>query len=41
MLAGALIGGYLVRVLPAIVVRRFVIAAGTVMTLIYAYRYGF
>jgi len=45
MLAGALPGGYaggfLVRVLPAWSVRWFVIAAGTVMSVIYAGRYWF
>lgn len=45
MLAGALLGGYaggaLVRVLPAIAVRWFVIVAGTVMTIAYARRYWF
>jgi len=43
MFAGALIGGYaggyLVRILPASIVRHFVVAAGVLMTLIYAYRY--
>jgi uncharacterized membrane protein YfcA len=45
MLAGALIGGYaggaLVRVLPADVVRWFVIIAGAIMTVVYAQRYWF
>jgi uncharacterized membrane protein YfcA len=45
MLAGAVIGGYvgghLIRVLPASVVRRIVIIAGTGMTLIYARQYWF
>jgi uncharacterized membrane protein YfcA len=45
MLLGALIGGYagghLVRVLPALIVRRGVVIAGTVMTVIYAARYWF
>lgn len=45
MLAGALIGGYaggaLVRVLPADVVRWFVIVAGAIMTVVYAQRYWF
>ena len=43
MLLGALIGGYaagyLIRVLPANYVRRFVIVAGVAMTVIYAKRY--
>ena len=43
MLLGAMFGGYgggyLIRVLPAIYVRRFVIAAGIAMTTIYAARY--
>ncbi len=43
MLLGALVGGYgggsLIRVLPAAYVRWFVIAAGTVMTVIYARLY--
>jgi uncharacterized protein len=43
MFLGAMIGGYgggyLIRVLPAIYVRRFVIVAGAVMTAIYAERY--
>ncbi|AHK45021.1 MULTISPECIES: sulfite exporter TauE/SafE family protein [Ensifer] len=45
MLSGALIGGYagghLVRVLPAQVVRLFVILSGAVMTCVYAGRYWF
>ncbi|MEZ2311650.1 sulfite exporter TauE/SafE family protein [Paraburkholderia sp. RCC_158] len=45
MLGGALIGGYvgghLIRVLPAAWVRKFVIAAGVVMSLIYARQYWF
>ncbi len=45
MLIGAVIGGYagghLIRVLPATVVRQFVIVAGAVMTVIYAVRYWF
>lgn len=45
MLSGALIGGYaggyLVRMLPAAIVRWFVISAGAVMTLVYAQRYWF
>jgi len=45
MLAGALIGGYaggaLVRVLPAGVVRWFVIVSGTIMTVVYARKYWF
>lgn len=45
MLSGALVGGYagghLVRVLPAGIVRGFVIIAGTIMTLVYAERYWF
>ncbi|MGM4910682.1 sulfite exporter TauE/SafE family protein [Rhizobium sp. 768_B6_N1_8] len=43
MLSGALVGGYLggylVRVLPAIVVRWFVILTGAVMTVVYAVKY--
>jgi uncharacterized protein len=43
MLAGALVGGYagglLVRILPQRLVQGFVILAGTVMTLVYAWRY--
>jgi uncharacterized protein len=43
MMAGALIGGFLggrlVRVLPPGVVRWIVIAAGSVLTLVYAWRY--
>lgn len=43
MLSGALIGGYagghLVRVLPAQIVRWFVIVAGGLMTVVYAQRY--
>ncbi|WP_050422632.1 sulfite exporter TauE/SafE family protein [Bradyrhizobium tropiciagri] len=38
-MAGGYAGGYLIRVLPAPVVRRFVIVAGAVMTVIYAARY--
>ncbi|MGY3445089.1 MULTISPECIES: sulfite exporter TauE/SafE family protein [unclassified Bradyrhizobium] len=45
MLLGAMIGGYaggyLIRILPAPIVRHFVIVAGAVMTLIYAARYWF
>ena len=45
MLSGALIGGYvgglLVRILPAYIVRWFVIVAGIVMTIVYARRYWF
>jgi len=45
MLGGALLGGYvgglLVRVLPASVVRWFVIVAGIVMSIVYARRYWF
>ena len=45
MLAGALAGGYLgghlIRVLPALIIRRIVIAAGIAMTVIYARRYWF
>jgi uncharacterized membrane protein YfcA len=45
MLAGAMLGGYLgghlIRVLPASVVRHIVIAAGVIMTLIYADKYWF
>jgi uncharacterized membrane protein YfcA len=43
MMAGALVGGFLggrlVRVLPAEVVRVIVIVAGVVLTLVYAWRY--
>jgi uncharacterized membrane protein YfcA len=43
MMAGALLGGFLggrlVRVLPPGVVRWIVIAAGSVLTLVYAWRY--
>ena len=43
MMAGALIGGFLggrlVRVLPAAVVRWIVIAVGSILTLVYAWRY--
>lgn len=43
MLSGALVGGYLggylVRVLPATIVRWFVILTGTVMTIVYAVKY--
>ena len=43
MMAGALVGGFLggrlVRVLPAGVVRVIVIAAGAILTLVYAWRY--
>jgi len=43
MLSGALVGGYLggtlVRVLPAIVVRWFVIVTGAAMTIVYAVKY--
>lgn len=43
MLLGAMIGGYagghLIRILPAHIVRQFVIAAGVLMTVIYAARY--
>ena len=45
MLAGALLGGYvgglLVRVLPAYIVRWFVILSGIVMSFVYAQRYWF
>jgi hypothetical protein len=45
MLLGAMVGGYaggyLIRILPAPVVRQFVIAAGAVMTVVYAARYWF
>ncbi|MHC2438449.1 sulfite exporter TauE/SafE family protein [Bradyrhizobium sp. USDA 4451] len=45
MLLGAMIGGYaggyLIRILPAPIVRQFVIVAGAVMTAIYAARYWF
>jgi uncharacterized protein len=45
MLLGAMIGGYtgghLIRILPARIVRQFVIAAGALMTVIYAARYWF
>jgi uncharacterized protein len=43
MMAGALVGGFaggrLVRVLPPAPVRGIVVAAGTVLTLVYAWRY--
>jgi uncharacterized membrane protein YfcA len=43
MMAGALVGGFLggrlVRVLPAEAVRVIVIAAGAILTLVYAWRY--
>ncbi|WP_230961822.1 sulfite exporter TauE/SafE family protein [Burkholderia anthina] len=43
MLGGALIGGYvgghLIRVLPAAWVKKFVVAAGAIMTVIYARQY--
>lgn len=43
MLSGALVGGYLggylVRVLPATIVRWFVILTGSVMTVVYAVKY--
>ncbi|TWC05206.1 AraC-like protein [Bradyrhizobium macuxiense] len=39
--AGGYAGGHLIRVLPAPVVRQFVIVAGAVMTVIYAARYWF
>lgn len=38
-LAGGYLGGYLVRVLPAGVVRWFVIVTGTAMTVVYAVKY--
>ncbi|MCP1969353.1 sulfite exporter TauE/SafE family protein [Bradyrhizobium elkanii] len=45
MLLGAMIGGYaggfLIRILPAHIVRQFVIVAGALMTVIYAARYWF
>ncbi|GKQ50598.1 sulfite exporter TauE/SafE family protein [Bradyrhizobium sp. Ce-3] len=45
MLLGAMIGGYaggyLIRILPAHIVRQFVIVAGALMTMIYAARYWF
>ncbi|MFM0205565.1 TSUP family transporter [Paraburkholderia fungorum] len=45
MLTGALAGGYagglLIRTMPAGIVRSIVIAAGALMTIIYAYRYWF
>ncbi|MCC8958400.1 sulfite exporter TauE/SafE family protein [Bradyrhizobium sp. Pear77] len=45
MLLGAMLGGYagghLIRILPAQIVRQFVIAAGALMTVIYAARYWF
>ncbi len=45
MMLGAMLGGYaggyLVRVLPADVVRWFVIVAGTILTIVYAHRYWF
>lgn len=40
-MAGGYAGGHLIRVLPAPVVRQFVIVAGAVMTVIYAARYWF
>lgn len=40
-LAGGYIGGMLVRILPAQTVRIVVIAAGTLMTIVYAQRYWF
>ncbi|MBX3518607.1 MAG: sulfite exporter TauE/SafE family protein [Xanthobacteraceae bacterium] len=39
--AGGLVGGKLITVLPAGVVRALVIALGTLMTVIYAWRYWF
>jgi len=43
MLVGATIGGFLggklLGIVPVIWIRRFVIAMGALMTLIYAYRY--
>jgi len=43
MLLGALLGGYLgghlIRVLPAMAVRRFILIAGFIMTIIYAKKY--
>lgn len=45
MLIGAMIGGYaggyLIRILPASIVRQFVIVAEAVMTVVYAARYSF
>jgi uncharacterized membrane protein YfcA len=45
MLCGALIGGYaggyLVKVLPGVIVRWFVLVAGTFMTFFYAWRFWF
>ncbi|MHC2462003.1 putative membrane protein YfcA [Bradyrhizobium embrapense] len=45
MLLGAMIGGYaggyLIRILPARIVRQFVIASGALMTAVYAGRYWF
>jgi uncharacterized membrane protein YfcA len=45
MLLGAMIGGYaggyLIRILPAHIVRQFVIVAGAAMTVVYAARYWF
>ncbi|QIG92524.1 sulfite exporter TauE/SafE family protein [Bradyrhizobium sp. 6(2017)] len=45
MLVGAMIGGYaggyLIRILPAAIVRQFVLVAGAVMTVVYAARYWF
>ena len=40
-LAGGYLGGHLIRVLPATIIRRIVIAAGIGMTVIYARRYWF
>ncbi|MGN1286731.1 MAG: sulfite exporter TauE/SafE family protein [Bradyrhizobium sp.] len=40
-MAGGYAGGHLIRVLPAPIVRQFVIVAGAVMTVIYAARYWF
>lgn len=45
MLSGAVVGGYagghMVRVLPATMIRRIVIGAGSVMTVVYAVKYWF
>lgn len=40
-LAGGYVGGLLIRVLPAAIVRWFVLATGTLMTIVYALRYWF
>ncbi|MFN5667820.1 TSUP family transporter, partial [Bradyrhizobium sp.] len=40
-MAGGYAGGHLIRVLPATIVRQFVIVAGAAMTVLYAARYWF